>query len=83
MFKKILKEKRERSLVAKKSKLKENAGMLMMCRKCYSFKYDNSWHFERPEHLLEHDPDDQISVQFSQCPACIEESLAMYDMEYV
>lgn len=58
-------------------------GVLEMCRKCYAFKYDNEWHFEKPEHLLEHDPEEEVLVQFSQCSACVEEALAIYDMEYV
>ena len=68
MFKKLQNEKEE---------------VLKMCRKCYSFNYNNSWHFEKPEYLSEKDPKEEISIQFSHCPACIEEALAMYDMEYV
>jgi hypothetical protein len=57
----------------------EGAETLTMCRKCYSFQYENGWHFERPSYLSEND---EISVQFSQCPSCVEETLAMYDTEY-
>lgn len=56
--------------------------VLEMCRKCYAFKYDNEWHFEKPRHLIYRDPDERVPVKFSQCTACIEESLAIYDMEY-
>lgn len=71
MLKKLLRTKNSES------------GALEMCRKCYSFRYDGGWHFERPEYLLAKDTDEKISVKFSQCPACLEEALAMYDMEYV
>lgn len=74
MFKRLLK--------AKASQENSNE-VLVMCRKCYSFKYDNSWHFEKPDYLGEKDPNEEISIQFGQCPACVEEALAMYDMEYV
>jgi hypothetical protein len=60
----------------------ENNETLEMCRKCYAFKYDNSWHFERPEYLLLKDADEKVSVRFSICSACVEEALALYDMEY-
>jgi|GEM_PF-4798138 len=82
MLRKILKTKRE-SIQNSKIIHGRESGILEMCRKCYSFKYDNSWHFERPEYLLENDSEEKTSVKFSQCPACIEESLAMYDVEYV
>ncbi|MDP9249717.1 MAG: hypothetical protein M3M85_04395 [bacterium] len=59
-----------------------NSELLEMCRKCYAFKYDNSWHFERPEYLLEKDADEKISVRFGICAACVEEALALYDMGY-
>lgn len=74
MFKKILQTK---------EKSKEESELLEMCRKCYAFKYDNGWHFDRPEYLLEKDADEKISVRFSLCSACVEEALAFYDMEYV
>ena len=56
--------------------------VLEMCIKCYAFKYDNEWHFEKPEHLIDRDPDERIPVQFSQCTSCIEESLEIHDMDY-
>ena len=67
----------------KKSLPKEKTMSLKMCRKCFAFAYDGGWHFERPVNLLENTLDEKVSVQFSQCPACVEEALAMYDMEYV
>jgi hypothetical protein len=65
-----------------KKQITQNSEVLEMCRKCYAFKYDNSWHFERPEYLLEKDADEKISVRFGLCSACVEEALALYDMEY-
>ena len=83
MLKKILKTKKEWVQSMRRYQGKEEVGVLEMCRKCYSFRYDNGWHFERPDYLLEKDVNEQISVRFRQCPACVEEALAMYDMEYV
>lgn len=68
-------------LKTKKGPVESNE-ILEMCRKCYAFKYDNSWHFERPEYLLEKDADEKVSVRFGLCSACVEEALALYDMEY-
>lgn len=56
--------------------------ILEMCRKCYAFRYDNSWHFERPDYLSLRDADEKIAVRFSTCSACVEEALALYDIEY-
>ncbi|OGI94848.1 hypothetical protein A3A03_02495 [Candidatus Nomurabacteria bacterium RIFCSPLOWO2_01_FULL_40_18] len=60
---------------------KEDLEALEMCRKCYAFRYENEWHFERPQYLLENDDDTEHEtfIQFSLCSDCIEESLAMYD----
>ena len=55
---------------------------LKICKKCLSFYYANEWHFEKPDYLAKKDMDEEITVFFSQCPACVEETLAMYDMEY-
>jgi len=61
------------------------AGVLEMCRKCYSFRQEDSWHFERAEYFLENDVEEKI-VRFIQCPACVEEAegevLRMHDLEY-
>ena len=59
-----------------------NNELLEMCRKCYAFRYDGSWHFERPDYLAEKDGDEKVSVRFSICSSCVEEALALYDMEY-
>lgn len=73
MIKKILK------------KVQEEMGTLEMCRKCYSFRQEGGWHFERAEYFLENDVEEKL-VKFIQCPACTEEALsaplAMYEMEY-
>jgi len=70
--------------MSKKNTKEKKAGheTLKICRKCYSFFYGNAWHFERPEYIAEKDVDEEITVSFSQCPACVEETLAVYDMEY-
>jgi len=88
MIKKIIK-KAKRSFEGEIAENKVSASqagsdgeILKMCRKCYSFGYAGGWHFERPEYLSTKDMDEEISIQFSQCPACLEESLAVYDMEY-
>ncbi len=58
----------------------QNFRALTMCEKCYTFYYKNSWHFEKPEHLA-HADDSTVAVKFTQCPACVEQELALYDME--
>ncbi len=63
--------------------INEDSRTLEMCRKCYAFRYSNGWHFERPRYLQEYDAEEKISVRFSQCPACVEEALSLYDVEYV
>ncbi len=83
MLKKLLKVKKDWIQGMKNYQVRDDAEVLVMCRKCYAFKYENGWHFERPSYLIEKDADEKISVKFSQCPACIEEALAVYDMEYV
>ncbi|OGI95017.1 hypothetical protein A2917_01390 [Candidatus Nomurabacteria bacterium RIFCSPLOWO2_01_FULL_42_17] len=82
MLKKFMKIKKGSQSV-QENKSKKEYGVLKMCRKCYAFQYENGWHFEKPAHLLERDPNEEVTVQFSQCSACVEEALAMYDMEYV
>lgn len=61
----------------------DNRNILEMCRKCFAFKYENNWHLERPTYLEKSDAEEKITVRFGQCPACIEESLAVYDMKCV
>ncbi len=84
MLKKLFRTKSESVEKMNRRELKTTTRneILKMCRKCYSFGYDGGWHFERPKFLQERDMDEKISVQFSQCPACVEETLAMYDAEY-
>jgi len=55
---------------------------LKMCVKCYSFAYGGEWHIEKPKFLDEKDANESITIKLAQCPSCVEESLAMYDMEY-
>ena len=68
-------------MLKKVLKRKEEVGIIEMCRKCYAFRQENGWHFERPEYFLENDIEEKI-VRFIQCPACSEEALTMYDVEY-
>ncbi len=79
MFKKLLTHKTTWEEDRATYGTEEGNETLTMCRKCYSFHYENGWHFERPSYISEVD---EVSVEFSQCPACIEESLAMYDTEF-
>jgi len=66
-------------------KVREEIGSIEMCRKCYAFRQENSWHFEKPEYFLENDVEERL-VKFIECPSCAEEafttSVAMYEMEY-
>ncbi len=53
---------------------------LTMCRKCYTFYYNNAWHFEKPEYLsTEHE--EEVPVRFTECSACMEQDLASYEIE--
>ncbi len=83
MLKKIVKIKKEKVNNTKDDMTQRDSSVIEMCRKCYAFKYEDGWHFEKPSSLLENDLDKKITVSFSQCPPCIEEALAIYDMEYV
>ncbi len=42
---------------------------LIMCRKCCSFYYKNSWHFKIPKDLHKN-PEEKIEVLFTQCRDC-------------
>ncbi len=53
---------------------------LTMCWKCFTFYYKNSWHFEKPEYL-NRDYEREIPVRFTECPACLEQELALYESE--
>ena len=58
----------------------KNSRNLIMCERCYSFYYKNSWHFERPEYLSEV-REEEIPVLFRKCVACLEEEDSLYNME--
>ena len=62
--------------------LKKNRSQqkLIMCKKCYTFYYRNSWHFDKPM-SLETDQDEEIPVQFTKCTACLEQESAFYEIE--
>lgn len=53
---------------------------LTMCKRCYAFYYQQSWHFERPEYVVL-DCDENISVRFTECSACVEQEVALYETE--
>ncbi len=53
---------------------------LTMCKKCFTFYYKNSWHFEKPAYL-ETEDEREIPVRFTQCPACLEQEMSFYEME--
>jgi hypothetical protein len=64
----------------KKFPQNRNFRMLTMCKKCYTFYYKNSWHFESPNYL-NIDSDKELPVRFTQCPACLEQEQALYERE--
>ncbi len=51
-----------------------------MCKKCFTFYYKNSWHFERPEYLNRED-EVEVPVHFTECHACLEQDEAQYETE--
>lgn len=59
---------------------KRNATNLTMCKECYTFQYGKLWRFERPE-LLKSSRESVLSVKFTQCPTCIEQENASYELE--
>lgn len=62
-----------------KRNVKSKFRVLTMCKKCYTFHYNKSWHFERPEYLDNYT--EEVPVRFTQCPACLEQELALYEIE--
>lgn len=55
---------------------------LTMCKKCYTFYYRNSWHFEIPRFLTnEREKEIPVLLLFSQCPPCLEEENVFYENE--
>ncbi|GEM_PF-1697704 len=53
---------------------------LTMCKKCYSFYYKNSWHFEMPAYASDYQ-EENIPVILVKCGACLREENDIYDME--
>lgn len=51
-----------------------------MCKKCFTFFYKKTWHFERPDYLDDY-ADQEIPVKFTECPACLQEERALLDSE--
>lgn len=78
MFKKILKSREywAKSSTRKPAREHQSSEVLKICHCCYSFKYDGNWHFEEPTYIKEREANEKITVQFTMCPACVEELLA-------
>lgn len=53
---------------------------LKMCKKCLTFYYKNSWHFDKPA-FLDFSSEEEIPVRFTECPACLEQEISSYDLE--
>lgn len=64
----------------KRSSGERNLRRLVMCKKCHTFYYKNSWHFDTPVNL-ELDSDKEVPVLFTDCVACLEEESALYETE--
>ncbi len=58
----------------------EGPRRLTMCKTCYTFYYKNAWHFDKPGYL-QMERDEEIPVRFTQCPACLEQEVALYDFD--
>ncbi len=54
---------------------------VIMCKNCYAFYYKNSWNFRKPDYLSEYDPEEETSVRFTQCGACLEQEDALFEQE--
>ena len=65
-----------------KKRFSESRGVkkLAMCKKCYTFYYKNSWHFDKPLYL-DMDYEEEIPVKFTECPACLEQEASQYEIE--
>ena len=57
-----------------------NSKKLTMCKKCFTFYYKNSWHFDRPRDVSL-DNDIEIPVRFTDCAACLEEESSVLENE--
>ncbi len=53
---------------------------LVMCRKCHSFYYKRSWHFEAPE-SAESEIEEEVPVRLTQCSACAEFEATLNDRD--
>lgn len=51
-----------------------------MCKKCYTFYYKKSWHFDKPM-SVKIGNDEEIPVRFTECAACLDQDSAFYDMQ--
>ena len=69
-------------VLSHKKRFSQNNGSkkLTMCKKCYTFYYKNSWHFDNPLYL-DIDREEEIPVRFTECPACLEQEASLYEME--
>lgn len=53
---------------------------LTMCKKCYTFYYENSWHFYRPLNMKIGN-DEEVSVRFTECSTCLDQESALFDTD--
>lgn len=58
----------------------QRAKKLVMCKKCFTFYYNRSWHLERPEYL-DQNFETEIPVHFTECLACMEQDQAQLERE--
>ncbi len=81
MLKKIKLNAQDWVMNHKKRILSDNSTKkLTMCKKCYTFYYKHSWHFDNPLNL-EADREQEIPVRFTECPACLEQEASLYEVE--
>ncbi len=58
----------------------KNQKNVTMCKSCYSYYEKKAWSIERPVYL-DAEQDMDVMVHFTKCPACIEQEVALYEME--
>lgn len=81
MLKKIKSHAEEWVLNHKKKLLAyKHSDKLVICKKCHTFYYKNAWHFDQP-FFMNTDSDQEIPVRFTECPACLEQEVALYELE--
>ncbi len=81
MLKKIKTQARDWVVSSRKRFLGDKSSKkLTMCKKCFTFYYRNSWHFDKPM-VLETDRDEEIPVQFTKCNACLDQESIFYEVE--